>query len=169
MILRGNVSPTMITISLGPVDLYYDPYNVLPTQILEHRVCESHGNNISISEDLDIKTDTSFLRGGYQLLWVHNGTQLNLENSRYNASLVIESETHVCLTLEILNFTESDTGLYIGVVNSEPSMLFSHFGCSHNMHNLRLAQIPVGFVLLSVKNSSKELINLHAMEILNNT
>ena len=105
--------------------------------------------------------NTSFLRDtDYQLLWVHNGTRLNLDSSRYNASLEFESETHLRLTLDIFNLTDSDVGLYIGMVISEQQTLFNYFGCDVEDVDwfymyYRTLYIPVGFVLVSVKRLGK--------------
>ena len=82
---------------------------------------------------------------------MHNGTRLNLlDGSRYRASLSLETE-EVHLTLEILNFTDSDAGLYIGVVNTRPSNLFRYFGCD-SLASVRHVQVPIGLVPISLQN-----------------
>ena len=98
----------------------------------------------------NIRTSTSFLSSDYELLWIYNGTKLNLNGSRYHASLSLEPE-ELWVTLEILDFTESDAGFYIGVVNTRPSTLFSYFGCD-STGGVRHAQIPVGLVPISLQN-----------------
>ena len=84
---------------------------------------------------------------------MHNGTRLNLNNerSRHNASLSLEPED-LRLTLEIHNFTDSDAGLYIGVVNTRPTTLFSHFDCGGYESNRNHQQIPVGLLPIFVQN-----------------
>ena len=87
------------------------------------------------------------------MLWVHNGTRLSLNNerSRHNTSLSLEPED-LRLTLEIHNFTDSDAGLYIGVVNTRPTTLFSHFDCGGYENNRNHQQIPVGLLPIFVRN-----------------
>ena len=130
----------------------YDPHDVLPNEPIRLYFSEpnSHGH-FTISGTQNIGTDTSFLIGSYELLWVHNGTRLNiLDGSHYRASLTLEPE-ELHLSLEILNFTDSDAGLYIGVVNTRPSDLFRYFGCD-SLGSIRQVQIPIGLVPISLQN-----------------
>ena len=88
---------------------------------------------------------------------MQSGTRLRLSNefegSQYNASASLEPE-ELCLTLEIRDFTDSDAGLYIGVVNTRPETLFSHFDCDRYKYNRRYQQIqiPVGLLPIFVQN-----------------
>ena len=84
---------------------------------------------------------------------MHNGTRLSLNNerSRYNASLSLEPED-LHLTLDIRNFTDSDAGLYIGVVNTRPTTLFSHFDGGGYESNRNHQKIPVGLLPIFVQN-----------------
>lgn len=116
--------------------------------------------SFTISEQYHIKTDTSFLDAGYNLLWVHNGTRINLNNPRYNTSLSWEAET-LHLSLEILNFTDSDTGFYVGVVNCELSVLLRHFGCNISRQRLVISQVPVALIPISVKRYGEMTIIYH--------
>ena len=129
-----------IRIDVPPV-LGYDPYAVLPTEPVDYYFSGA-SSSFTISEQYDIKTSTAFLNDGYELLWVHNGTRLDLNNPHYNASLSLETET-LRLTLEILNFTNRDAGFYIGVVNSRVSTMLSYFGCSDMFTRLRVTQVPL--------------------------
>ena len=132
----------------------------MPTKAVYQYFLETT-SSLTISGLYDIKANTSFLRDtDYQLLWVHNGTRLNLDSSRYNASLEFESETHLRLTLDIFNLTDSDAGFYIGVVTSEQQTLFNYFGCDVEdvdwfYYRSRTVYIPVGFVLVAVKRLGK--------------
>ena len=80
---------------------------------------------------------------------MHNGTRLNLDRSRYRASLSVEPEV-LQITLEIFDFTDDDAGFYMGVVNTEPSTLFSYFDCD-SVDRVQHTQIPIGLVPISLQ------------------
>ena len=80
---------------------------------------------------------------------MHNGTRLNLDRSRYRASLSVEPGV-LRITLEIFDFRDNDAGFYIGVVNTEPSNLFSYFDCD-GVDRVRHIQIPIGLVPISLQ------------------
>ena len=136
----------------------YNPYKSLPHEPVYFYFLGSN-SSFTISGTCNIGTNTSFLSNDYEVLWVQNGTRLSLNNerSRYNASLSLERE-ELHLTLEILDFTDSDAGLYIGVVNTRPATLFSRFDCDRYKDNGRHQQIPVGLLLIFVQNIGQNVI-----------